>query len=190
VGNSKNRKDFVNAVFWTERNERGDRPPPPTGLRDLLKRWEVDPEGPSWADAVAAFGRARERAASIRDRRQRVHRQLDRLRELESELEIALRIERKAAERVESSRPRHEQITLSLQANEEERERRVGEREELRRLRPSVFRLRARAEWREHDRRLAAEVSKLDAALVTPTWSALFRLRWQRWLTKRQHKTS
>jgi hypothetical protein len=166
LGNSKNRKDFVNAVWWTERNERGDRPPPPTGLRDLLKGWEVDPEGPSWADAVAAFGRARERAASIRDRRQHVHRQLECLRELESELEIALQVERKAAERVESSRPRHEQITLSLQANEEERERRAGEREELRRLRPSVFRLRARAEWREHDRRLAAEVSKLDARLA------------------------
>ena len=166
LGNSKNRKEFVNAVFWTERNERGDRPPPPTGLRDLLKGWEVDPEGPSWADAVAAFGRARERAVSIGDRRQHVHRQLDRLRELEAELEIALQVERKAAERVESSRPRHDQITLSLQANEEERERRVGEREELRRLRPSVFRLRARAEWREHDRRLAAEVSKLDTRLA------------------------
>jgi len=165
LGNSKNRKDFVNAVWWTERHERKDRPPPPTGLRDLLKGWEVNLEGPSWADAVATFERARDHAASIRDRRQHVNRQLDRLGEVETELGIAFQIERKAAERVESSRPRHEQITLSLQASEEERERRVGEREELRRLRPSVFRLRARAEWRVHDRQLAAEVSKLDARL-------------------------
>jgi AAA domain len=165
LGNSKNRKDFVNAVWWTERRGHGDRPPPATGLRDLLKGWEVDPEGPSWADAVAAFGRARDREASIRDQRLHTNRQLERLGELESELEIARGAERAAAERVESSRPRHEQITDALRANEEERERRVGEREELRRLRPSFFRLRARAVWRKHDRQLAAEVAKLDARL-------------------------
>lgn len=165
LGNSKNRKDFVNAVWWTERREHDDRPPLPTGLRDLLKGWEVEPEGPSWADAVAAFRRARDRAASIRDQRLHTNRQLDRLGELESELEIACRAERAAAERVESSRSRHEQVTDALRGNEEERERRVGEREELRRLRPSFFRLRARAEWRDHDRQLAIEVAKLDARL-------------------------
>jgi hypothetical protein len=165
LGNSKNRKDFVNAVWWTERPEHDDRPPPPTGLRDLLKGWEVEPEGPSWADAVAAFRRAHDRTASIRDQRLHTNRQLDRMGELESELEIARRAERAAVERVESSRPRHERVADALRVDDEERERRVGEREELRRLRPSAFRLRARAEWRDHDRQLAAEVAKLDARL-------------------------
>lgn len=165
LGNSRNRKDFVNAVWWTERREGNDRPPPPTGLRDLLKGWEVEPEGPSWADAVATFERARDHAAAIRDQRVHTNRQLDRQCELESELEIARRAERAAAKLVESSRPRYEQIADGMRANKEERERRVGEREELRRLRPSVFRLRARAEWRDHDRQLAAEVAKLDAGL-------------------------
>lgn len=165
LGNSRNRKDFVNAVWWTERPGHGDHQTPPTGLRKLLKGWEVEPDGPSWADAAAAFRRAHDRAASIRDQRLQTKRQLDRMGELESDLETARQAERAAAERVESSRPRHEQITDSLRADEGERGRRVGEREELRRLRPSVFRLRARAEWRDHDRQLAAEVAKLDARL-------------------------
>jgi hypothetical protein len=41
LGNSKNRKGFVDAVWWNERRaEDNDRPSSPTGLRDLLKSWE------------------------------------------------------------------------------------------------------------------------------------------------------
>ncbi len=165
LGNSSNRKGFVNAVWWTERSDDDDRPPPPTGLRDLLKRWERSHEGPSWADAVASFQRARHRAVAIRDERLRTRSQLDRLGELESEIEIAREAERVANEKVEASRQSHEQLKDKLRTHEEERERRMREREELRRLRPSVFRLWARAEWRNHDRRLAGEVAKLDARL-------------------------
>jgi AAA domain len=165
LGNSKNRSGFVNAVWWTERSDDDDRPPPPTGLRNLLKTWETTQEGPSWTDAVASFGRARDHAVAIRDQRLRTRGQLDRLSELGSEIEIAREAERVASEKAEASRQRREQLIDMLRAHGEEREQRVQEREELRRLRPSVFRLRARAEWRDHDRQLAAEVAKLDARL-------------------------
>jgi hypothetical protein len=165
LGNSKNRRGFVNAVWWTEQSDDDDRPPPPTGLRDLFKAWETTQEGPSWTDAVASFGRVRDRAVAIRDQRLCTRRQLHRLSELESEIEMAREAERLASEKAEASRQRREQLIEMLRAHEEEREQRVQEREELRRLRPSVFRLRARAEWREHDRQLAAEVAKLDARL-------------------------
>jgi hypothetical protein len=166
LGNSRNRKDFVNAVWWTEqRKKKEDRPPPPTGLRGLLVAWETNPEGPSWADAVAAFKQASDRSAAIRDQRLHTQAQLDRLGELESEVEITREAERVASERVESSRRRREQLADALRVHGEGRERRTQEREELRRLRPSIFRLWARAEWRNHDRQLAAEVAKLDARL-------------------------
>ena len=166
LGNSRNRKGFVDAVWWTERrSDDDDRPPPPTGLRNLLKMWERSHEGPSWADAVASFQRARDRAMAIRDERLRTRAQLDRLGELESEIEITREAERVANEKAEASRQRREQLTDMLRTHEEERERRVQEREDLRRLRPPVYRLWARAEWRDHDRQLAAEVAKLDARL-------------------------
>ena len=101
LGNSKNRKDFVNAVWWTERRKEGDdRPPPPPGLRDLLDNWEDNPEGPSWAEAVAAFERARDRVGAIREDRLQVAAALDRVAGLESELEGARAAERAAGERV------------------------------------------------------------------------------------------
>ena len=102
------------------------------------------------------------------DSRERLHvrAQLDRLGELESEIEMAREAERTASEKAEASRQRYEQLTDSLRTHEEERERRVQEREDLRRLRPPIFRLWARAEWRDHDRRLAVEVAKLDARLA------------------------
>jgi AAA domain len=78
---------------------------------------------------------------------------------------MAREAERVASEKAEASRQRREQLIEMLRAHEEEREQRVREREELRRLRPSVFRLRARAEWRDHDRQLVAEVAKLDVRL-------------------------
>jgi hypothetical protein len=165
LGNSRNRRDFVNAVWWTERRTGDDRPPPPPGLRDLLKAWESHPEGDSWAEAVAAFAEARDRAAAIRDERLRVRAALDRLTELESELERAREDERTARERVVASSQRREGLAAGVQADEEERGRRIQAREEVRRRRPWVLRLRARAEWRAHDRQLAAEVAAVDARL-------------------------
>jgi hypothetical protein len=166
LGNSRNRKDFVNAVWWTERRTEDDnRPPPPTGLRDFLVASDVHPEGPSWADAVAAFDQARDRAAAIRDERLRTRAELERLGELESELETAREAERAARERVAASQRRREQLAGALRADEEERGRRIQAREEVRRRRPWVLRLRARAEWRAHDRQLAADVAAVDARL-------------------------
>jgi AAA domain len=114
---------------------------------------------------VESFERARQRTAAIRDERLRTRAQLDRLGELEAEIGIAREAERLASQKVESSRQRHEQLAGMVRTHEEERERRVQEREELRRLRPSIFRLWARAEWRNHGRRLGAEVAKLDVQL-------------------------
>jgi hypothetical protein len=166
LGNSRNRKDFVNAVWWTERRPiADDRPPPPTGLRDLLKAWEVLPEGVSWAQAVAAFEQARDRAAAIRDERLRAREALDRIAELESELEPAREAERVTGEQVEASRQRREGLAGALRTYENERERRVQAREDVRQRRPWALRLWARAEWRDHDRQLAADVAAVDAQL-------------------------
>lgn len=165
LGNKKNRKDFVNAVWWTERAEDDDRPPPPTGLRDLLRGWEVLPDGPSWEEAVAAFERSRARAAAIRDERLRTRAQLTRLAELEAELRAARESERVAREGVEASRPRREALAAAMRADEEARGHLAKAREEARRDRPWILRLGARAEWRAHDRRLAAEIAALDAQL-------------------------
>jgi hypothetical protein len=166
LGNSRNRKDFVNAVWWAERREENDdRPPPRRGLRDLLSQWELHPEGPSWGEAVAAFQRSLGRAAAIRDERRRTRAALGRREELEAEAEAARELERMASERVEAARPRREGLEATLRAEEAERERLAQAREEARRQRPWVLRLRARAEWRAHDRRLAAEISELDLKL-------------------------
>lgn len=166
LGNSKNRKAFVNAVWWTERREKGDkRPPPPPGLRDLLSGWEERPEGPTWGEAVAAFEQARERAAAIRDDRIRTATALDRLAALESELETAREAERASGERAEASRPRREELTSARRTREDERRRRIEAREEELRRRPSVLRFRARAAWRERDEQIATEIAALDRAL-------------------------
>lgn len=166
LGNSRNRKDFVNAVWWTERRKEGDeRPPPPPGLRDLLTNWEKHPEGPSWAEAVAAFSEVRGRAAAIRDQRLRTGAALDRLAALEADLAAARDAERAARERVEASRPRREELAGALRTREDERRRRVEAREEELRRRPWALRFRARAAWRERDLQLAAEIESLDATL-------------------------
>jgi hypothetical protein len=166
LGNSKNRKDFVNAVWWTERRkEDDDRPPPPPGLRDLLGNWEDNPQGPSWAEAVAAFERARDRARAIREDRFQVAAALDRVVGLESELETARAAERAARERVQGSLPRREELASLRRTREDERRRRVEAREEELRRRPSVVRFRARAAWRERDEELAAAIAALDTTL-------------------------
>ena len=166
LGNSRNRRDFVNAVWWTERRgEDDDRPPPPPALRDLLAKWEKHPEGDSWAEAVAAFERARDRAAAIRDDRLGTAAALDRLGDLESELEAAREAERAAGERVVASRPRRDQLEGALRTREDERRRRIEAREEERRRRPWVLRFRARAAWRARDEELAAELAELDSLL-------------------------
>lgn len=166
LGNSRNRKDFVNAVWWTERrDEDDDRPPPPPGLRDLLSAWETRPEGPSWADAVANFERARDRVAAIRDDRLGTSAALERLAELESEIEPARQAERTAGERVDVSRPRHDELTVVLRTREDERRRLIEAREAERENRPWVFKFRARAEWRARDRSLGTDIAAVDALL-------------------------
>jgi hypothetical protein len=166
LGNSRNRKDFVNAVWWTKRRKEGDEgPPPPPGLRDLLGRWEDRPEGPSWAEAVAAFEQARDCAATIRSERLRIRVALDRAGAVESQLEVGREAERVARERVEASRPRREELTVTQRTREDERRRRLEMREEELRRRPSVFRFRARAAWRNRDEQLAAKIATLDEAL-------------------------
>jgi hypothetical protein len=166
LGNSKNRKDFVNAVWWTERRKEGDnRPPPPPGLRDLLDNWEDNPEGPSWAEAVAAFERARDRARAIREDRLQVAAVLHRVAGLEADLEAARAVERAAGERVQASLPRREELASLQRTREDERRRRVEAREEELRRRPSVIRFRARAAWRERDEELAAAIAALDTTL-------------------------
>jgi hypothetical protein len=163
LGNSKNRKDFVNAVWWTEEREEGDkRPPPPPGLRDLLAKWAHAPEGPSWAEAVAAFERARDRTREIREDRLRVAAALNRAAGLEPELEAARAAERAAGKRVQTSLPRREDLASLRSTREDERRRRVEAREEELRRRPSVIRFRARAAWRERDEELAAAIAALD----------------------------
>ena len=166
LGNSRNRKDFVNAVWWTERRKKGDkRPPPPPGLRDLLSRWEDRPGGPTWAEAVAAFERARERESAIRADRLRVAAALDRVAALESELEAARVAKRDAGDRVEASRPRREELASAQRTREDERRRGIEAREAELRRRPVVFRFRARAAWRERDEQLATAIATLDATL-------------------------
>ncbi len=166
LGNSKNRKDFVNAVWWTEQRKEGDnRPPPPPGLRDLLDNWEDNPEGPSWAEAVAAFERARDRARAIREDRLQVAAALDRVAGLESDLEAARAAERPVGERVQASLPRREELASLQRTREDERRRRVEAREEELHRRPSVIRFRARAAWRERDEELAAAIAALDTIL-------------------------
>lgn len=166
LGKRKNRRDFVNAVWWTERREEDDdRPPPPPGLRELLTGWERRPEGDSWAEAVAAFERARDRAAALREGRLRIAAALDRVGELESELEAAREAERAAGERVAASRPRRDQLEGALRTREDERRRRIEAREEERRSRPWALRFRARSAWRARDEQLAAEIAELDSLL-------------------------
>lgn len=166
LGKSRNRREFVNAVWWTERRgEDDDRPPPPPGLRNLLTGWEKRPEGDSWAEAVAAFERARDRAAALREDRLRIAAALDRVGELESELKAAREAERAAGERVVASRPRRDQLEGARRTREDERRRRIEAREEERRRRPWVLRFRARAAWRSKDEQLAAEIAELDSLL-------------------------
>lgn len=166
LGNSKNRRDFVNAVWWTERRGKDDdRPPPPPGLRDLLTAWEKRPEGDSWAEAVAAFEQARGRAAAIREERLRTAAALDRLAEVEAQLARARELERATGERVASSGPRRDQLEGALRTRADERRRRIEAREEEERRRPFALRFRARAAWRTRDEQLAVEIAELDALL-------------------------
>lgn len=166
LGNSGNRKAFVNAVWWTERRKKGDEnPPPPMGLRDLLGVWEDRPEGPSWAEAVEAFEQVRGRVTDIRDARLQTALALDRVVALEAELTAARAVERETRERVEASRLRREGLVSTQRTREGERRRRIEAREEKLRRRPSVIRFRARAAWREGDEELAAAIGTLDTTL-------------------------
>jgi hypothetical protein len=170
LGNQKNRREFVNAVWWTEqRKGDDDRPPPPSGLRDLLLHWEDHPEGASWAEAVAAFERARDRAVATRDDRLRTRAALDRLAELGSELEMAREAERTIRERIVASRPHRDQLDGVLRSQEGERHRRIQVHEDAQQRRPWILRFRAHAEWRAHDRRLAADIAAIDTLLRETT---------------------
>lgn len=166
LGNSKNRRDFVNAVWWTERMKKNDdRPPPPPGLRDLLVHWEKRPEGDSWADAVAAFRRAHDRVEAIREDRLHTAAAVDRLGDLESELAAAREAEQAAGGRVAASRPRRDELEGTRRTREDERRRRIEAREEERQRRPWILRFRARTAWRARDEQLGAEIAELDARL-------------------------
>ncbi len=166
LGNSGNRKAFVNAVWWTEKRDEDDkRPPPPLGLRDLLEEWEYHPEGPSWAKAVEAFKQTRDRVTAIRADRLGTRAELARLAELEVEREAASAAERAGRERAEASRPRREELPALLQTREDERRRRIEAREEELRRRPWAIRFRARAAWEKRDLQLATEIATLDTTL-------------------------
>lgn len=163
LGNRKNRREFVNAVWWT--GPRGDdRPPPPPGLRDVFKGWEKAEIGP-WEEAVAEFERVRSREAEIRADRARVSAALDRLGDLEAGLQAARETERAARERVERSRPRLEELGAASRTRESERRRLVEAREAEREHRPWVLRVRARAAWRARDQALGADIAAVDAVL-------------------------
>jgi AAA domain len=164
LGKRRNRREFVNAVWWTPRRD-DDQPPPPPGLRDILKSWEEHPEIGSWEEAVAEFERVRDRAAAIRDDRVRVAAALDRLAELESELQATADGERAARERVEESRPRREELAAASRTHGDERQRLVEAREAERERRPWVLRIRARAGWRVRDQELGADIATADARL-------------------------
>lgn len=167
LGKSRNRKDFVNSVWWPEDEDKkkDDDGPPLPGLRDLLKEWEKHPEGVSWAKAVEAFKGARDRAEAIRAERLRTRAALDRLAELEPQLEATREAERLAHDRVTASRPRHDQLTRAQPTHEAERQRRIEAREEAERRRPCFLRFRARSAWRERVQQIAAEIADLDARL-------------------------
>lgn len=166
LGNSSNRKGFVNAVWWPKRRTGDDdHPPSPAGLRQLLIEWEKRPEGPSWEQAVETFYQARARVAAIREERLATRAALDRFAELAPRYEEAQAAERAAAERVAASGPRRDQLTGAMGMREGERRRRVEAREEERRRRPFVLNFRGRAAWRERDSEMAEEVAALDLAL-------------------------
>jgi AAA domain len=166
LGNSANRKSFVNAVWWTERREEDDdRPPPPLGLRDLLGAWEWRREGPSWTEAVAEFAQVRDRVTAIRADRIRTSAALDRLGELEARFEAVRDAERTARRSVEASRPRRDELAVALGTREDERKRLIEAREAERQSRPWVLSFRARAQWRARDRQSAVDIASLDARL-------------------------
>lgn len=165
LGNRRNRREFVNAIWWTPEPSSDDSPPPPPGLRDLLGGWEDYPEGVSWEEAVATFRRARDRAAAIRDDRLGVRATLTRIAELEPELKKAREHERTARERVEASRPRRDAIESTLRTQGDERRRAIEAREYERQHRPGILRFRARAEWQARDRQLAADITAVDVLL-------------------------
>lgn len=165
LGNSQNRKGFVNAVWWPKRRKDTGQPEPPARLLQLLTEWEERPVGPSWTEAVETFEQARSRVSAIRADRLAACEALDRIVELEPEFEQARAAERVAVERVTASRPRRDQLTSAAGMREAERQRRVEAREEEHRRCPFVLRFRARAAWRERDAELAAEIASLDALL-------------------------
>jgi hypothetical protein len=165
LGNQANRRDFVNAVWWTEKPKSDKDPPPPPGLRDLLSDWEEYSEGESWADAVAAFGRVRDRAVAIRDERRQTREELDRLAELEAKRATAHEAEETARERIAASRPRREELAEASRTHEGERRRLAQALEEESGRRPCVLRFRARAEWRARGEQLATNLTAVELLL-------------------------
>lgn len=165
LGKRKNRREFVNAVWWTPRQDDDDQPPPPPGLRDILTGWEKDSDIGSWEEAVAEFERVRSRVALIRDDRLRVSAALDRLSKLETEFQAVSEAEGSARERVEKSQPRREELEAASRTYERERGRLVEAREAQREHRPWALRVRARAAWRARDQALVADIAAVDGLL-------------------------
>lgn len=157
LGNRDHRRKFVDSVWWDTppaKGEPGSSSLP--GLRTLLGEWRRQRDPMPWNEAAKAFRRARKRAAAIRDDRLAVAAALDRLRELPAEIEMLREAERTAHDRVLLARRRRDELTAAVRGYEDERRRLGKEREEDRR--PFVLRFRARAAWRDRDRRYGAEL--------------------------------
>jgi AAA domain len=166
LGKAANRREFAQAVWWTEEwDEESKTPKPPPGLRELLARWEEQPEGPSWAQAVAAFRQAREQAVAIRDERLRTAAELDRLPGLEERAEAAGEAKRAAHDKVVDARPRRVELAEEARQGEGELRRLLEAREEELARRPFVLRFLARAAWRERERRRTAEIAAAESRL-------------------------
>jgi hypothetical protein len=164
LGRTSNRRTFVNALWWPD-DRKADDDPSSKGLRALLEKWEDFPAGDSWAESVAAFERARDRAAAVRDERLRTATELDRFAGLEADFAKAQDAERATRERVEASRGRRDGLASARGRQEGQRQRWVEAREDALRRRPWFFQFRARAEWRARDSRLAADIAGAEEAL-------------------------
>jgi hypothetical protein len=162
LGRRKFRRGFVSAVWWTASDD-DKSPPPPPGLRALLAEWSRERDPVSWAEAVAAFGQARDRAAAIRDDRVEVATALDRRGELSAQIEVARKEECAARDRVLASRGRRHELTEACRRIEDDRDRLTRKQEEDRR--PFVLRFRTRAEWGERVSRYAAEFEATEGWL-------------------------
>jgi hypothetical protein len=165
LGNSKNRSEFVSRVWWNRDKDadKGSPPSRPFGLRDLLGHWAERRDPVAWAQAVADFGVARRRVEVMRDERLEVVAAIDRLGELEPELQAAREAERSTRDKVIESRPRREALIAELRASKDETGRLVQVRDDHQERLPFILRFFARAAWRRRDEELTAEIEAAES---------------------------